>query len=234
MRPRPPLHDQLESFPDPTKVPGRGPALMGGDLGPARLIAAYARGYFPWYGENDPLLWWHPDPRFVLHPEDLKVSKSMRPYLNQPKYEFKFDTNFLGVINQCRRAYRPRQRSSESWIDDDMTEAYLELHQLGLAHSAEAWSGGQLVGGLYGVALGDVFFGESMFAAAKNASKFALIRLVDRLKAEGYRLIDCQQRTNHLASLGGSLVSREKFLTYLPKSEEAIWRDAGPWTTTQA
>ncbi|MEO0625614.1 MAG: leucyl/phenylalanyl-tRNA--protein transferase [Bacteroidota bacterium] len=231
MRPRPQLHGQLESFPDPRRVPGRGPALMGGDLNSARLIGAYARGYFPWYGEDDPLLWWHPDPRFVLFPDELRISKSMRPYLNQPKYEFRFDTNFLGVINQCRKTYRPRQKSSRSWIDDDMTEAYSELHELGLAHSAEAWMGGQLVGGLYGVALGDVFFGESMFSAAKNSSKFALIRLVERLKGEGYRVIDCQQRTNHLASLGGILVSREQFLEYLPTKIDDIWRDAGPWTT---
>ena len=224
-----PLDGKSLFFPDPRRVSGRGPALVGGDLSPARLISAYSKGYFPWYAPGDPLLWWNPDPRFVLFPEELRISKSMRPYLNKPKYQLSFDRAFSSVINHCRQIDRPGQ-SGESWIDDDMLSAYINLHELGIAHSVEAWDGEELVGGLYGIALDRIFFGESMFSLRPNASKFAFIRLVQRLQKQGYQLVDCQQETAHLASLGGRSVHRADFLAYLPQNPENYERDLGPWT----
>ncbi|MEM7571719.1 MAG: leucyl/phenylalanyl-tRNA--protein transferase [Bacteroidota bacterium] len=225
-----PLDGQSLFFPDPTRVAGRGPALVGGDLHPERLIAAYAKGYFPWYAPGDPLLWWNPDPRFVLFPAELRIAKSMRPYLNQHKYRLSFDQAFYQVIKQCREIKRPGQ-SGESWIDDAMIDAYIQLHELGFAHSVEAWEGEELVGGLYGIALDQIFFGESMFSLRPNSSKFTFIRLVQRLQEYDYRLVDCQQETAHLASLGGRSIRRAEFLAYLPKNTAHFQRDLGPWMT---
>lgn len=171
-------------------------------------------------------MWWHPDPRFVLFPDRLKVSKSMRPYFNKPKYTLRYDTCFREVMWQCRRTYRRGQWGS--WITDELTQGYVGLHELGLAHSVEVFEEDKLVGGLYGLALGKVFFGESMFHHRPNASKFAFISLVRKLQAEGFRVIDCQQQTGHLASLGGEGISREAFLDLLtPIDEEDTLR--GMW-----
>lgn len=202
-----------ELFPDPLKTNGQSPACFGGDLSPERLFNAYRLGFFPWFSEGEPILWWHPDPRFVLFPNRLKVSKSMRPYFNQQKFTLTYDTRFRDVMNECRRTFRPGQWGS--WITEDLIEGYVALHEMGLAHSVEVYEDGELVGGLYGLALGKVFFGESMFHLRPNASKFAFISLVRKLKADGFRVVDCQQETSHLRSLGGEAVSRRDFLNLI-------------------
>ncbi|MTB49364.1 leucyl/phenylalanyl-tRNA--protein transferase [Lewinella sp. W8] len=202
-----------ELFPDPLQTNGTGPACFGGDLSPERLFFAYQLGYFPWFSEGEPILWWHPDPRFVLFPDELKVSKSMRPYFNQGKYRVEYDGQFRRVMEECRNLYRPGQWGS--WITEDLISGYVSLHERGLAHSVEVYEEDELVGGLYGLALGTVFFGESMFFLQPNASKFGFISLVRRLLVEGYTMIDCQQETKHLKSLGGRSISRKKFLTLL-------------------
>ena len=202
-----------ELFPDPLRVNGEGPACFGGDLSPERLFAAYRLGFFPWFAEGEPILWWHPDPRFVLFPGELKVSKSMRPYFNQQKYRVTYDRSFRRVMQECRNLYRPGQWGS--WITDDLIEGYAGLHELGIAHSVEVYEEDDLVGGLYGLALGKVFFGESMFFKRPNASKFGFISLVRRLHERGYRLVDCQQETAHLKSLGARAISRAAFIDHL-------------------
>jgi leucyl/phenylalanyl-tRNA---protein transferase len=186
---------------------------VGGDLSPRRLLLAYSWGIFPWFSEEDPILWWHPDPRFVLFPAQLKVSKSMRPYFNQAKFRVTYDQAFAQVIAACSAFPRRGQRGT--WITEEINSAYCELHEQGYAHSVEVWEGTELVGGLYGIALGKVFFGESMFARAANASKFGFITLVRKLTEQGYELIDCQQETAHLASLGARPISRKAFLSIL-------------------
>jgi leucyl/phenylalanyl-tRNA--protein transferase len=216
-----------ELFPDPIRVNGEGPACFGGDLTPERLFAAYRLGYFPWFAEGEPTLWWHPNPRFVLFPDELRVSKSMRPYFNQRKYRVTYDRRFREVMEQCRSLYRPGQFGS--WITDELIEGYVSLHELGIAHSVEVYEGEELVGGLYGLAMGRVFFGESMFFHRPNASKFGFISLVRRLAEREYRLVDCQQETAHLASLGARAIPRSEFLdhlTALPREET----ERGKWT----
>ncbi|NJC25757.1 leucyl/phenylalanyl-tRNA--protein transferase [Neolewinella antarctica] len=215
-----------ELFPDPLRTSGNGPACFGGDLSPERLLAAYQLGYFPWFSEGDPILWWHPDPRFVIYPEKLRVSKSMRPYFNQAKYTVKYDTRFADVMQHCRDTYRAGQLGS--WITDELVEGFLVLHEAGYAHSVEVYEGEELVGGLYGMAMGKMFFGESMFHHRPNASKFGFITLVRDLLADGFRLIDCQQATKHLTSLGGENISRAEFLNQVGmiNEEETI---RGKW-----
>jgi leucyl/phenylalanyl-tRNA---protein transferase len=181
----------------------------GGDLAPARILDAYAHGIFPWFSEGDPILWWSPDPRMVLFPEELKVSRSLRKALARGAYETRFDTAFRRVMEECAG---PRDGQGGTWIVPGMIEAYTALHEQGHAHSVESWRDGELVGGLYGVALGKVFFGESMFSRATDASKVALVRLVERLRHDGCRLIDCQQSTGHLASLGAREIPRDEFV----------------------
>lgn len=215
-----------ELFPDPEIVRGDGPACFGGDLTPERLFAAYRLGYFPWFSEGEPILWWHPDPRFVLYPDKLRVSKSMRPYFNQGKYHIRYDTAFERVMRHCQETFRPGQWGS--WITEDLIRSYVQLHEAGLAHSVEVYEGEELVGGLYGLALGRVFFGESMFHLRPNASKFGFISLVRRLAERGYRLIDCQQETRHLKSLGGESVSRTAFIDQLAEIE-AEHTERGAW-----
>lgn len=205
------LSEQTNTFPDPHLTSDEGILAIGGGLEPWRLVMAYQMGLFPWYNPHDPILWWCPDPRFVLFPENLKVAKSMRTYLNNPHYTLTLDQHFAQVIRACGEVPRKGQ-SGGTWITEDMIEAYVHLHELGIAHSVEVWQGEELVGGLYGIGLGKVFFGESMFARAKNASKFAFISLVRRLEALGYWMIDCQQETPHLQSLGGQGIDREEFL----------------------
>lgn len=203
-------------FPPPHLAESDGLLAIGGDLHPERLVRAYLEGIFPWYSHPEEILWWSPDPRFVLFPADLKVSKSMRPILNQGRFTITYDQDFSGVIQQCKTTPRPGQRGT--WITPEMREAYEELHRLGMAHSVEAWQAGKLVGGLYGVSLGRCFFGESMFAHVSNASKAAFITLVRDLQAAGFTLIDCQVYTDHLASLGATEIPRQDFLQHLQQN----------------
>jgi leucyl/phenylalanyl-tRNA---protein transferase len=200
-------------FPPTTAADSEGLLAYGGDLQPERLIAAYRRGIFPWFSDDEPPLWWSPDPRCVLFPDRLRVSHSMRTLLRKGTFEFRYDTACAAVIDACQTTFRPGQDGT--WITPGVREAYLRLHALGVVHSAEAWHDGELVGGLYGVWLGRVFFGESMFSHESNASKFAFIRWVEHLKAHGVALIDCQQATTHLLSLGAELITRPTFEGYL-------------------
>lgn len=226
------LDPQDLAFPHPELANEDGVLAIGGDLSPERLLLAYEWGIFPWYSPGDPILWWSPDPRFVLYPEELKIAKSMRPYLNQPKLNWTLDTDFSAVIRACQRSRRRGQRGT--WITEEMRKAYEELHRLGYAHSVEVWQDEQLVAGLYGLALGRVFFGESMFTKVSNGSKFGFIRLVQWLEAHDFRLIDCQQETQHLATLGARPIPRAEFLEQLEKyarEEQAEmvgkWREEG-------
>ena len=187
----------------------------GGDLAPERILDAYAHGIFPWFSEGDPILWWSPDPRMVLFPEELKVSRSLRKTVARGIYDIRFDTAFRRVMEECAM---PRDGQQGTWIVAPMIEAYTRLHELGFAHSVESWRDGELVGGLYGMSLGRVFFGESMFARATDASKAALVALVERLRRADCRVIDCQQATGHLASLGAREIPRAAFAQLLRES----------------
>lgn len=184
----------------------------GGDLNPQRLIQAYRHGCFPWYQDGQPILWWSPNPRTVLFPDELHVSRSLAKVMRQRPYEVTIDYAFEEVIRGCAG---PREYADGTWITTPMQDAYCQLHQLGIAHSAEAWLDGELIGGLYGLAIGRLFFGESMFSRADNASKVAFATLVQRLKAAGFVLIDCQMPTQHLHSFGARAISRGEFSSYL-------------------
>ncbi|HOD28064.1 MAG TPA: leucyl/phenylalanyl-tRNA--protein transferase [Syntrophales bacterium] len=199
-------------FPPAHLADRSGLVAVGGDLSPARLLAAYRQGIFPWYGEGDPLLWWSPHPRFVLTPRELHISGSLRALLRKNAFAVTFDRDFPAVIAACGR-HRPGR--DETWITPEMREAYLTLHELGYAHSVEAWQGENLVGGLYGVSLGRCFFGESMFTEVSNASKAAFVSLVERLGECDFTLIDCQVFTRHLQSLGARMIARKTFLNRL-------------------
>lgn len=213
-------------FPDPAYATPDGLLAAGGDLSEERLLLAYRSGIFPWYAPGDPILWWCPDPRCVLFPKDLKVSKSMRPYFNQRKFEVTYDRCFSEVMQAC--AQQPRNGQAGTWITREMMEGYTRLHEAGYAHSVEVWKEKELVGGLYGIAIGKVFFGESMFARASNASKFGFISLVRQLEAQGFTLIDCQQETSHLLSLGATTISRPEFLHTL-RANDAHPDGEGQW-----
>lgn len=182
----------------------------GADLSPQRLVAAYRRGIFPWYSPGEPVLWWSPDPRMVLFPDRLKISRSLAKTLKNADYAIRLDTAFDRVIAAC--AATPRAGQSGTWISAEMQAAYLRLHGLGIAHSVETWHAGQLVGGLYGIAIGRAFFGESMFSHRSDSSKIALAHLCAYLAARGFGIIDCQMETQHLASLGARPISRDDFL----------------------
>lgn len=197
-------------FPDPVEADPDGLLAIGGDLTPQRLVTAYAHGIFPWYSKGSPILWWSPDPRLVLFPQDLHVPASLKRTLNSGCFRFTFDQAFGQVIRACATAPRPGQDGT--WILPEMVQAYEGLHALGIAHSAEAWLDGELAGGVYGVALGSVFFGESMFCAVSNASKALFATLVRWLGAQGCTLIDCQQTTAHLLRFGAQEISRREFL----------------------
>ena len=205
--PFPPVEKALKS--------PNGLLCAGGDLAPERLLAAYARGIFPWYSEGDPILWWSPDPRMVLFPEELKVSRSLRKTVARGDFEIRMDTAFGEVMEACSQ---PRDGQAGTWIVDEIIEAYTALHRMGFAHSVESWRDGTLVGGLYGMALGKAFFGESMFARETDASKVALVALVGRLRARDFTVIDCQQNTTHLASLGAREIPRAAFSQLLQES----------------
>lgn len=196
-------------FPSVDHADAHGLLAVGGDLSPDRLLLAYRNGIFPWYDDDDPILWWSPDPRMVLFLDELVVSKSMRNILNRGVFEVTFNKDFRGVITNCRAAKRKGQDGT--WITDDIVEAYCHLFELGFARSVEVWHNGTLVGGLYGTDLGHVFCGESMFSKVSNASKVAFIALVSYLKTNNYKLLDCQLHNNHLASLGCREIPRKDF-----------------------
>lgn len=199
-------------FPPVELAEADGLLAMGGDLSVERLLLAYRSGIFPWY-EGDVPLWWCPDPRFVLFPGKLKVSKSMLQLHRKNRFRFAMDTDFSSVIRNCKTSFRPGQTGT--WITDEVEKAYCRMHAAGFAHSAETWLDGKLVGGLYGIRLGNVFFGESMFSHVSNASKYAFIKFVEHLQLEGVALIDCQVYTPHLESLGAEMIQRTEFIKKL-------------------
>jgi leucyl/phenylalanyl-tRNA--protein transferase len=209
-----PLHALTNTlwFPPVEDAMDDGLLAMGGDVSVERLLLAYQKGIFPWYDGDTPL-WWSPDPRFVLFPEKLKVSKSMELLIRKKAFRFSVNEAFPAVIRSCKELQRPGQDGT--WITDELENALIELHKMGYAHSAEAWLGQELVGGLYGIRLGKLFFGESMFSKASNASKFAFIHFVQQLKKEKVHLIDCQVYTAHLESLGAEMIPRKEFIAAL-------------------
>lgn len=198
----------------------------GGDLSPQRLLNAYQHGIFPWYASGEPILWWSPDPRMVLDPADFRISRSLRRRLRAGRYQVKLDSDFPAVIRACAEA--PREGQDGTWISREMQHAYWQLAQLGFAHSVETWSDGQLVGGLYGMAIGRMFYGESMFALTTDASKIAAAHLARFLESEGYGMIDCQMKTAHLASLGAREIPRADFMDRLRALVAVPWQP-GRW-----
>ncbi len=184
----------------------------GGDLNPQRLINAYRNGIFPWFDDQQPILWWSPDPRCVLIPEQLYVSRSLRKQIRQRQFKVTLDQQFSAVIQACAE---PRNDNEGTWITTEMQQAYIKLHKLGVAHSVEVWQDNQLVGGLYGLAIGKLFFGESMFSRRSNASKVGYATLVEQLKRWGYALVDCQVHSEHVESLGAQMISRAEFIQLL-------------------
>ena len=216
-------------FPAPDLAEEDGLLCIGGDLSGERLLLAYSLGIFPWYSEGYPILWWSPDPRLVLFPQELKISRSLRQTLRKNVYEITFDTAFPEVVANCGTIDRKKDKGT--WITAEMLEAYIQLHHAGIAHSVESWLDGELAGGLYGVALGGVFFGESMFSKRSNASKVAFATLVSRLVQWNFRLVDCQVTTTHLINFGAREIPRSEFMQRLkeaiklPPAKEA-------WQTT--
>ena len=211
------LSDEIV-FPPVHRAEKNGILAVGGDLSPERLIAAYSLGIFPWYSDGDPIIWWSPDPRFVLFPPEIKVSKTMRQVLRRNIFTITVDRDFSGVIRGCQE---PRRRERGTWITEEMMQAYERLHGMGIAHSIEAWQNGELAGGLYGLSLGSCFFGESMFTRVDNASKAAFITLVRRLDELGFLLIDCQVYTEHLENLGARHISRDEYISLLRQCLQA-------------
>lgn len=205
----------------------------GGDLSPERLLLAYRSGIFPWYEADQPILWWSPNPRSVLFPEEVRISRSLRKRLRRHEFEMRLDSDFAAVIEKCSG---PRDYTDETWLTDEMKAAYLRLHTLGYAHAIEAWQDGQLVGGLYGVCIGRIFFGESMFHDVTDASKVALVWLSRLMQAQGVPLIDCQVGNDHMERLGARGIPREVFTSYLaeycaadPIDWAALPTDPGAW-----
>jgi leucyl/phenylalanyl-tRNA--protein transferase len=197
-------------FPPVSQALPDGLLAAGGDLSTERLLLAYRSGIFPWFSDDEPILWWSPDPRFVLFPQDLRVIKSMKKTIDSNAFELRFNTGFAAVVEHCRQIDRKDQPGT--WITEDIVTAYTTLHEAGYAHSAEAWQNGTLVGGLYGVMIGKAFFGESMFSRVSNASKYAFICWVQQLQQQGVQLIDCQVYTAHLESLGAHMIPRTTFI----------------------
>jgi leucyl/phenylalanyl-tRNA--protein transferase len=204
-------------FPPVSETDDSGILAVGGDLSPERLMLAYRSGIFPWFDEDDPILWWAPPERMVLFPDEFKVSKSMRNILNRNFFKVTFNTKFRAVISSCKMMQRPGQNGT--WITDDMLEAYCTLHEMGIAKSVEVWLDDELVGGLYGMDMNHVFCGESMFSKVANASKVAFIFLVEKLKSENYKLLDCQVHNEHLESLGAREIPREEFMQILKSAK---------------
>ncbi|MBC2713260.1 MAG: leucyl/phenylalanyl-tRNA--protein transferase [Desulfosarcina sp.] len=209
------LSKQL-SFPPPYLAIKEGLLAVGGDLSPERLLLAYRNGIFPWYSEGEPILWWSPDPRLVLYPDELRISKSLRKVIMKRLFHITFDKAFEAVIQACAEAKRPYGEGT--WITDEMKDAYCELHRQGYAHSVEAWRDEKLVGGLYGISIGRAFFGESMFSRVSNASKVAFVTLVKNLRRLKFDLIDCQVKTDHLIRFGAREVPRKLFLGQVGKA----------------
>jgi len=207
------------AFPSPQLAPKDGLLAVGGDLSQERLLLAYRMGIFPWFGEDEPILWWSPDPRLVLYPDNLKISKSLKKAIRQGRFKVTMDQAFDQVIRAC--ADIRIHNDEPTWIVDEMVAAYGRLHASGLAHSVEAWTDGVLAGGLYGVALGKCFFGESMFTQVTNASKVAFVSLVDFLTAFAFDLVDCQVPTAHMVRFGARTIPRSLFLSQLSRSLEA-------------
>ena len=207
------LLDEDLWFPPVEYASEEGIIAIGGDLSVERLLLAYKSGIFPWFNEGEPIVWYSPDPRMVLFPEKLKVSKSMKQLIKSGKFTVTFNKDFAGVIANCKDIYREGQGGT--WITKEMQHAYIKLHKEGYAKSVEVWQHNELVGGLYGIDLGSVFCGESMFSKVSNTSKLAFIMLVESLKKQRYKLIDCQVYTDHLASLGAEEIPRSEFLKYL-------------------
>jgi len=203
------------NFPDAITANKDGIVAWGGDLSPTRLIKAYQNGIFPWYNQDDPIIWWSPEPRLIMELNDFKLSRSLKKSIK--KFEYKFDTNFKEVIKQCQAT--PRNDQNGTWINDEIIEAYSTLHNMGIVHSIESYQNNKLVGGLYGIVVGGVFCGESMFSHITDASKSAFAILVKHLKKWGYDFIDCQVPTNHLKSLGAKEVAKEYFLNKLEKAK---------------
>ena len=211
-------------FPDPEGAED-GIVAIGGDLTPERLLAAYNAGIFPWYSKDEPIMWWSPDPRFILKPSSVRISKSMKKVLRGQEFKITYNQAFESVIQSC--ASTPRKDQEGTWITEEMSTAYKYLHQLGYAQSVEVWKETKLVGGLYGVVIGKCFFGESMFSHISNASKAGFVTLVKRLEEEEFDLIDCQIETAHLTSLGAEPISRKDFLLRLEKNRsndpKGVW-----------
>jgi leucyl/phenylalanyl-tRNA--protein transferase len=223
----PQLEMDSNEFPDPRKAEAGGIVAWGGDLGPERLIEAYRRGIFPWYMEGDPILWWSPDPRLLLYPADVRVNRSFRRVLRHKEYTVRFDHDFSSVIASCSAV---RKKGEGTWLTGEMIHAYTELHRMGICHSVEVYMESRLAGGLYGVSLGNVFFGESMFSNFRDASKIALKALSDVLSEKGYDFIDCQVVSSHLLGMGAVKRRRDEFLAELEssmekKGREGLWAD---------
>ena len=214
-------------FPPVEAAEDYGLLAVGGDLSSERLLLAYSLGIFPWYNPGEPVLWWSPDPRCVLFPNNLHVSRSLKRFMRTQSYRVSFNQNFPGVIYWCRRL-RAGIDGSGTWITPEMKKAYIRLYELGFAHSVECWDGDQLVGGLYGICLGRCFFGESMFSRSKNASKVVLVHLMAHLQEKGFTLLDCQQTTDHLISMGAEEISRKEFQQYL---QDAAVPPYGPFVS---
>ena len=228
-----PWLENIERFP-PLELALREPnglLCAGGDLTPQRLVMAYLKGIFPWYSPGEPILWWSPDPRMVLFPAEFKLSRSLRKTLRKANYRVRLDTRFKAIIEACARTSRKDQAGT--WITPEIQAAYVKLHELGYAHSVETWLDDRLVGGLYGIAIGKMFYGESMFAHATDASKIALAHLVRFLADNGFGLIDCQMNTTHLASLGARDIPRSEFTGHLRRLT-AIPPLCGRWAADAA
>ncbi len=213
------LEEKYRGYTFSAQAEKEGLVAVGGNLSTDSLLLAYKSGVFPWFTPGDPILWWSPDPRLILLPENYKCSRSMRQVINSGKFEIKYDTNFVDVITNCSKVLRPNQEGT--WISPEIVKAYKTLHRLGYAHSVETYYQEQLVGGLYGVVLGKAFFGESMFHFMSNASKFAFYHLVLKVKELGIYFIDAQQQTDHLKSLGARSIPRKEFLVVLEKALES-------------
>jgi leucyl/phenylalanyl-tRNA---protein transferase len=200
-------------FPPVEEADEEGLLLIGGKVSPERVIEAYSKGIFPWYNDDSLPLWWSPDPRFVLFPDEMHVSRSMKKFLQKTPFEFKMNTAFEEIISNCAAVDRKGQAGT--WITDEMAQVYIHLHQKGYAQCAETWVNDKLVGGMYGIRLGNVFFGESMFSIVTNASKFAFVHFIKALQNDGVELMDCQVYTEHVESLGGRLIDRKDYLNLL-------------------
>ena len=215
---------------DTARTEPNGLLCAGADLASETIVAAYSLGIYPWFSDDQPILWWSPNPRMVLFPDEFKISKSLAKTVARGVFDIRFDTAFSDVISACSA---PRRKDGGTWIVPEMRLAYAELHAMGVAHSIESWRDGELVGGLYGLAIGHMFFGESMFTRATDASKVALVALVEKLKQDGFALIDCQQETRHLASFGARPIARAEFVQRLKvlidlNQSTSAWRPSGP------